>query len=34
MEKLYLLNMFQEWRGGWVKENDGGGEFKYKIFNV
>jgi hypothetical protein len=31
MEKWYLLKLFQEcWEGG-IRENDGGGEFKYDI---
>jgi hypothetical protein len=31
MEKLYLLKLFQ---GARIKENGGGGEFKYDIFNT
>jgi hypothetical protein len=27
IEKRYLVKVFQEWGG--IKENDGGGEFKY-----
>jgi hypothetical protein len=27
MEQRELLKLFQEWRKGGVKENDGGGEF-------
>jgi hypothetical protein len=33
MQKLYLLKLFQEW-GGEIKENDGGGEFKYVGFDI
>jgi hypothetical protein len=25
------LKLFQDWRGGGIKENDGGGEFNYDI---
>jgi hypothetical protein len=25
---------FQEWWKGGIKENDGGGEFNYDIFNI
>jgi hypothetical protein len=32
MENLDLLKLFQEWGRG-IKENDGGGEFKYDIFD-
>jgi hypothetical protein len=32
MEKQYLLKLFQEW--GWMKENGGGGEFNYDIFDT
>jgi hypothetical protein len=31
MEKRDLLKLFQEWRGGGIKENDRGGEFNYNI---
>jgi hypothetical protein len=31
MEKWYMLKL---WREGRVKENDGGGEFKYDIFDI
>jgi hypothetical protein len=34
MKKLDLLKLFQEWGGGRIKENDGGGEFKYDIFDI
>jgi hypothetical protein len=33
MEKRYLLKLFLEWREG-IKENVGGGEFKYDIFDI
>jgi hypothetical protein len=29
MEKRYLLTLFQEWGKKGIKENSGGGEFKY-----
>jgi hypothetical protein len=32
MEKLYLFKLFQEL--GEIKENDGGGEFKYDILDI
>jgi hypothetical protein len=32
--KLYLLKLFQGWGEGGIKENDGGGEFKYDIFDI
>jgi hypothetical protein len=28
------LKLFQEWQGKGIKENCGGGEFKYDIFNI
>jgi hypothetical protein len=28
------LKIFQEWGEGKMKENGGGGEFKYDIFNI
>jgi hypothetical protein len=31
-KQKYPLELFQKWRGGGIKENDGGGEFKYDIF--
>jgi hypothetical protein len=34
MGKLYLLKLFQEWEDGGIKKNDGGGEFKYDIFDT
>jgi hypothetical protein len=35
MEKLDLLKLFQQWGwGGEIKENDGGGKFKYDIFDI
>jgi hypothetical protein len=34
MEKWYLLKQFQEWWEKGIKENDGGGEFKYDIFDI
>jgi hypothetical protein len=33
MEKWCLLKLFQEWGVG-KKENGGGGEFKYDIFDI
>jgi hypothetical protein len=33
MEK-YLLKLFKEWWEGRRKENDGGGKFKYDIFDT
>jgi hypothetical protein len=33
MEKRYLLKLFQEWGKEEIKENGGGGEFKYDIFD-
>jgi hypothetical protein len=32
-KKRYLLKLFQEWVEG-IKENGGGGEFKYDEFNI
>jgi hypothetical protein len=32
MEKWYLLKLFQEWRRR--EGNDGGGAFKYNIFDI
>jgi hypothetical protein len=29
MQKWYLLKLFQEWEEEEIKENGGGGEFKY-----
>jgi hypothetical protein len=34
MEKWDLLKQFQEWMKEGVKENDGGVEFNYDIFDV
>jgi hypothetical protein len=34
MEKRDLLKLFQEWGEEGIKENDGGDEFKYYIFNI
>jgi hypothetical protein len=34
MEKLYLLNLFQEWEEGDIKENDEEGEFKYDLLRT
>jgi hypothetical protein len=34
MEKQELLKLFQEWGKKGVKENDGGGKFKYDIFDI
>jgi hypothetical protein len=33
MEKRYPLKLFLKWGGG-IKENGGGDEFKYDIFDV
>jgi hypothetical protein len=33
MEKWDLLKLFQEWGRG-IKENDGGDEFNYDIFDT
>jgi hypothetical protein len=32
--KIYLLKLFQDWREGEMKENGGGGEFKYDTFDT
>jgi hypothetical protein len=32
-EKKYLLKLFLDWWGG-IKENGGGGEFKYDVFDI
>jgi hypothetical protein len=29
--KMRTVKLFQEWREGGIKENDGGGEFNYDI---
>jgi hypothetical protein len=34
MQKLYLLKLFLEWWEGGIKENDGGAEFKYDMFDI
>jgi hypothetical protein len=34
MEKRDLLKLFQQWSGRGIKENSGGGEFKYDIFDI
>jgi hypothetical protein len=34
MEKQNLLQLFQEWGEGGMKENGGGGEFKCDIFDI
>jgi hypothetical protein len=34
MEKRYLLKLFQKWGGEVIKENSGGDELKYDIFDV
>jgi hypothetical protein len=34
MEKWYLLKLIQEWEERRLKENGGGGEFKYGIFDI
>jgi hypothetical protein len=34
VEKIYFLELFQEWQEGEIKENDESGEFKYDIFNI
>jgi hypothetical protein len=34
MEKWDILELFQEWGEEEIKENDGGGEFKYDIFDI
>jgi hypothetical protein len=34
MEKLYLLKLFQDWEKRRIKENGGGGEFTYDIFDI
>jgi hypothetical protein len=28
------LKLFQEWKEGRIKKNDGGGEFKYDVFYI
>jgi hypothetical protein len=28
------MKLFQEWREWGIKENDGGGEFKYDTFDI
>jgi hypothetical protein len=33
MEKRELLKLFQEWEGK-IRENGGGDEFKYEIFDI
>jgi hypothetical protein len=33
MEKRYLLKLFQKWGRG-IRDNGGGGEFKYNIFDI
>jgi hypothetical protein len=32
--KMRPIELFQELGWGWVKENGGGGEFKYDIFDI
>jgi hypothetical protein len=34
MEKRVLLKLFPERMGGGIKENDGGGELSYNIFDI
>jgi hypothetical protein len=34
MEKRCLLKLFFKWREGRLKENGGGSEFKYDIFDI
>jgi hypothetical protein len=34
MEKFYLLKLIQEWGEEGMKENGGGGAFKYDIFDI
>jgi hypothetical protein len=34
VEKICLLKLFQEWGKREIKENGGGGEFKYDIFDT
>jgi hypothetical protein len=34
MEKRYLLKLFLKWGKRRIKENGGGGEFKYDIFGI
>jgi hypothetical protein len=34
MEKLYLLKLLQECGEEGIKQNDGGGKFKYCIFDI
>jgi hypothetical protein len=34
MEKWDLLKLFQEWGEEGMMKNDGGGEFKYDIFDT
>jgi hypothetical protein len=34
VEKYYLLKLFQKWGEGRIKENGGGGEFKYDILHM
>jgi hypothetical protein len=34
IQKWYLFKLFQEMGGQWIKESDGGGEFKYSIFDT
>jgi hypothetical protein len=29
-----MLKLFQEWRDRGIKENDGGGELNYDIFDI
>jgi hypothetical protein len=32
--KMRPVELFQEWGGGEIKENDGGSEFTYDIFDI
>jgi hypothetical protein len=34
MEKSHLLKLSQKWGERGMKENDGGDEFKYDIFDI
>jgi hypothetical protein len=34
VEKKYLLKLFHQWQNGEIKENCGGGEFKYDVFDI
>jgi hypothetical protein len=34
MEKWQLLKLFQKWGVEGIKENGGGGEFEYDVFDI